>query len=460
MTFIQFFSLSIVNLAIIIFIIRRWSIASAEGLCMAYLGIAVLSDNVELIFHYFASLGVLPLGHREVAFRIYPTEMQIFGLLTLIAGLWIVGGSPASGARELDDIALVRLRHLGIAIAIIGLILTSVALYLVGALSSANFYAALNSFRDEALPFGGFWYRGADIAVFGMALTLPSLQGKPRRFFAALSAMMFVSFFLRTNKGGLEEPILWGAIVLFAYNRKFLQTLLNGKTIVLAMLIAFLGVGGKLWFLPRVMGRSPSQRSSLVQLVKVAAAGTSVRWGDDGLYRGYCQFVNTLPDNRGLFDGAKVGVYSLTSWIPRWLYADKPDHPFRGLGFAIYSDFHTYPDETPAPMLIGSAMADDGWISLLVYMFFAGLFLGCFRRFATTESTSLFRHCGYMFFVLFGGFSAEEGTLGLIYTMLLAYGVVAAASLLLGVKDLVTVATPVRTRAVAADENVPTEFAE
>lgn len=434
MTLMEFIALSAINLGIIIFILRWRGIASAEGLCMAYLGMAVATDNVALLFHYFVSPDVLPLGYREVAFRLYPTMVDILGLLTLIAALWSVNGKAASVSKDLDEPALLKLRRIGLATTVIGIVLIAVALCLVGALSSLNFYAALDSFRSETLPFGGFWYRGADVAVFGMALMLPSLQGKPKRFFSTIACMMFVSFFLRTNKGGLEEPILWGGLVLFVYNRKFFRSLFNARTVAFAIAIAFLGIGAKLWFLPRAMDRLPAEGSTFKQLVKMADAGASTRWGDDALYRGYCQFVNTLPDNRYLFEGSKVGVYSLTSWIPRFLYPNKPDHPFRGLGFAIYSDFHSYPDETPAPMLVGSAMADNGVTSLIVYLFLAGMFLGWFRRFATSGSHFLYRNSGYLFFVLFGGFSAEEGTLGLIYTLIFAYSVITAAYSLLAVK--------------------------
>lgn len=430
MTLVEFITLSAMNLAIIIAIIRWRGIASAEGLCMAYLGMAVATDNAELLFHYFVSPDVLPLGYREFAFRLYPTAIEILGLLTLIAALWSVNRRAVPLSMDLEQAAVLKLRKIGIAITIIGFVLVSVALCLVGALSSLNFYATLDSFRSEALPFGGFWYRGADVAVFGMALTLPSLQRKPKRLLWTLTLMMLVSFFLRTNKGGLEEPILWGALALFVYNRKFLRTLLTARTAALAITLAFLGIGAKLWFLPRAMDRLPAGSSTFKQLMKTAEAGASARWGDDGLYRGYCQFVNTLPDNRYLFAGSKVAVYSLTSWIPRLLYPDKPDHPFRGLGFAIYSDFHTYPDETPAPMLVGSAMADNGIFSLIAYLFVTGMSLGWFRRFAI-QSQSLYWQCGYLFFVLFGGFSAEEGTLGLIYTLIFAYSVVTAAHLLL-----------------------------
>lgn len=436
MTFVEFIVFSAINLGLIVLILRKRGIASAEGLCMAYLGMAVLTDNLDLVAHYCFAPDTLPLGHHELAFRLYPTGVQILGLLVLAVGLWVVDSKATSISCDLDDLGLRRLRGVGIAVAIIGLVLTLMALYLVRDFSSASFYSSLNLFRSETLSFGGFWYRGADIAVFGMALTLPSFDGKPKRLLFVLALMMSVSFFLRTNKGGLEEPILWGGIVLFVYNRRMLRRLVSLKTVSAAILIAILGVGLKFWFLPQALGRLP-EHPSAERVLRIAAAGTSQRWGDNGLYRGYCQFVNELPENRWLFRGAKVGVYSLTSWVPRLFYPNKPDHPFRGLGYAIYSDFHTYADETPAPMLVGSAMADDGFVSLIAYLFLAGVLLGSIRRIALAESRSLYWRSGYILFALFGGLSADEGTLGTIYTLLLAAGIMAAARFLVVVKQLV-----------------------
>jgi hypothetical protein len=434
MEWFEFLTLSLFNLGLMAFIIRRWGITSAEGFCMAYLGMAVLTDNIELIVHYVFSPSALPLGYRELDFRIYPTAIHVFALLVLIAALCVVNFQAKPVARALDSAGLLHLREIGIAITIVGLILAGLALYLVGALSATNFYSSLNAFRSQALPFGGFWYRGADIAVFGMALTLPSFGRKTWRFFAVLAAMMFVSFFLRTNKGGLEEPILWAGMVLLTYNRAFFKSLLSFRMVAAALAIAFLGMGVKTWFLPKVLDR-PGERATISNLVQMATATAATRWGDNSLYRGYCQFVDTLPDNRNLFAGSKVGVYALTSWVPRFVFPNKPDHPFRGLGFMMYSDFHSFPMETPAPTLVGSMMADNGIVSLVEYLFAAGLFLGWFRRAATSAGASLYGHVGYVFFVLFGGFSADEGILGLVYTLLLGYGVVAAAYLLISARN-------------------------
>jgi hypothetical protein len=449
MTLLAFILLSLANLALICVMVRRRGIASAEGLCLAYLGIAAASDNGMLLFHFIFSRDALPLGYREFAFRLYPTALEILGLLVLFAALELMDGNPRALSRELATHELCRLRNLGIAIAAFGGILTIVALWLVGAFSAASFYSALNLFRDQALPFGGFWYRGADIAVFGLALMLPSMQDRMKRFTFVLALMMLVAFFLRTNKGGLEEAVIWGALVLYVYKRPLLRKFLRLRTAALVLVVAFFGVGAKFWILPHATGRASSQ-PSFSQLVTQASAAAVVRWSDDGLYRGYCQFVNSLPDNRALFPNYKVGVYSLTSWVPRFVYPHKPDHPFRGLGYMIYSDFHTFDEETPAPMLIGSAMADYGITSLIAYLALAGVFLGILRRFAASTNT-LSVHCSYLLFVLFGGFSAEEGTLGILYILFLAIGVVAAAQLLLFAVDLVTPRLPRRSVFAAHD---------
>lgn len=440
MSIVEFILLSAVNVVLICVMIRRRDIASAEGLCLAYLGVAAASDSSALLFHFIFSPDALPLGYREFAFRLYPTALEILGLLVLFVALEIVDGRPRTLSRELDARQLSKLKNLGLAIAALGGILTLIALWLVGAFSGASFYSALNLFRDQALPFGGFWYRGADTAVFGLALTLPAMQNQMKRFVFVLPLMMFVSFFLRTNKGGLEEPVIWGALVLYVYNRTLFRKLCRLRIAAVLLLLAFFGVGAKFWILPN-QGDGASSRRSFAQMITEAGAATAMRWSDDGLYRGYCQFVNSLSGNRALFRNYKVGVYSLVSWIPRFLYPQKPDHPFRGLGYMIYSDFHTFEEETPAPMLMGSAMADRGVVSLIAYLALAGAFLGIFRRFAASAQ-SIAVHCGYIMFVLFGGFSAEEGTLGILYTLFLVFGVVAAAQLLLFTADLLTLRLP------------------
>ena len=406
---------------------------------MAYLGMAVLTDNLELLFHFVVSPAALPLGYREFSFRLYPTEVHILGLLVLISGFFLANGTPRPVVRELNVTELQNLRRIGTAVTVIGLILAGAALVLVGATSASNFYGALNTFRSEAVPFGGFWYRGADIAVFGLALMLPSLGRRKSLIVIVIMAMMCISFFLRTNKGGLEESALWAGVVLYIYNRKLFRSLWSSRTLAMIAAIVFLGAGAKTWFLPRVMHQGSRSTATLENFLQFARATTATRWGDDSLYRGYCEFVNSLPDNNSLFRGSKVGVYALMSWVPRLIDPNKPDHPFRGIGYMIYSDFHSYPAETPAPTLVGVAFADTGFASLVEYLFATAVFLSLLRRYSTRTHGSLYWHAGYVLFVVFNGFSADEGFLGLLYTLFLAYGVIAAAFLMVKTAELFTI---------------------
>jgi len=71
--------------------------------------------------------------------------------------------------------------------------------------------------------------------------------------------------------------------------------------------------------------------------------------GDDGVFRGWCQFINSVPHYQYLFEGYPIGVDALTSWYPRALNPNKKAQPMQGLGFMVHADAHTYGYETPSP---------------------------------------------------------------------------------------------------------------
>ena len=429
MLVLEFVVLATINLSLVALIVRKWGLASAEGLCMVYVFMAVVTDHLELLFDYLVRPGNLILGVHEFEFRIYPTVVHIVGLLALIAGLFIFAARPRSVALELSESGATILRRTGIAVALVGLALLAVACYLAGAYPGTNFLEALDVFRTKAVSFGGFWYRGPDIITFGLALVMASVRAHSRRSRVALLgilvAMMLVSFFTRTNKGGLDVAVLWSAMVLYVYNRKSLKLLFRPATLIVLGATVFLGIGIKNVLLSH--GGSPA---ALGTVYRSSVDTIAARWGDNITYRGYCQFINGLHPYRHYFDDYKVGRYALTSFVPRLLEPNKVDHPFRGLGFMIYSDYHAYPAETPAVELMGSAFADAGFLSLTFYLFATGAFLGVFRKLATAPKSSPQWHVTYVMFMLFGGLSPEAGIIGIVYVLLLAMGVVGAAHLL------------------------------
>jgi hypothetical protein len=239
--------------------------------------------------------------------------------------------------------------------------------------------------------------------VFGMALILPSLRKMGARFLMLLVAMMLVSFFLRANKGGFETPILWTALVLHTYNPRRFWSLAKPRIVLVCLVIALVGIGVKVELL------AVEAKPLTLETMTMSIVGPiEDRWGDQGLYRGYCQFINFLPKYHYLFEGYREGVYALTeAWVPRAIHPSKRTQPTEGLGYMIHADAHTYRDETPSIELVGSVYADNGFYSLTAYQW----------------------HISYLSFALFGGLSAEAGITGMIYSFILTFAATGVAHL-------------------------------
>jgi hypothetical protein len=424
MIILEFIELSIINLGLMIFIMRRWSIVSAEGLCMAYLFMAVLTDNVTLLVHYLTAPESLFLGAQEFDFRIYPTVVHIVGLLAFMAGLFLANPKPAPITRELGPAEIRSVRYAGIILVFLGLSMLAVAIYYVQALYSDNFYATLDTFRSSAdISIGSFWYKGSNIAILGIGLIMVTVKKSKAGFLALLLCMMLVSFFLRSSKGGFELVVIWGCVLLYVYNRRFFKLLFSPRVLSVLVPIALLGIGAKNF----IRNRPAAPEWSVGALWDSSIATMERRWGDDGLYRGYCQFVNMWPEYSHLFSGYRVGKYSVAGSVPRFIDPEKPGHPFRAIGFMIYSDFHNYETDTSAPTLVGVAYADKGLISVIGYQFLAGIFLTVLRQLSATRKSAIHLHNSYMMYVLFGALSAEAGMIELIDTLILAFGLIGVA---------------------------------
>jgi hypothetical protein len=426
MDIFEFVILSFCNLAFIYWIVKKQGMASVEGYCAAFLGMAVLTDNLKLLFDYFFQRGTLLLGADEFNFRAYPTIVHIVALIVLMAGLFLGSPKPEPISRDFSAAELEFVAYTGVGLLVLGLILAGMTISLTHAFSAATFFGGLDSFRGgDPGETGGFFYRGADIAVFGMALILPSLRKMGARFLLLLVAMMLVSFFLRANKGGFETPILWTALVLHTYNPRRFWSLAKPRIVLVCLVIALVGIGVKVELL------AVEAKPLTLETMTMSIVGPiEDRWGDQGLYRGYCQFINFLPKYHYLFEGYREGVYALTeAWVPRAIHPSKRTQPTEGLGYMIHADAHTYRDETPSIELVGSVYADNGFYSLTAYLLIVGFLLGILRRYATGRRSAIQWHISYLSFALFGGLSAEAGITGMIYSFILTFAATGVAHL-------------------------------
>jgi hypothetical protein len=416
MDIFEFIVLSSCCLLFISWIVKRQGVASVEGYCLLFLGMAMFTDNLNLLFDYFFQPRTLLLGANEFNFRVYPTVVHIIALGILMAGLFLANPRPESISRDLSNSELDFVAHRGMALVVLGLTLTGFAIYLTGAYNGTNFFSEIDTMRGgDPGNAGGFFYKGADIAVFGMALILSSVR-KRARFFLVLLCMLFVSFFLKANKGGLETPILWAAVVLHTYNPRRFWSLARPRIILACMLVAVIGIGIKV----QILGQDKA-RFTFEAVTDSIVRATGTRWGDLGVYRGYCQFINFLPKYHYLFEGYPEGVFALTAWFPRALTHAQKHLPAQGLGFMVHADGHTYATESPAIGLVGSVYADNGFYTLTAYLLIVGFLLGLLRRYAASRQSPLQRHISYLIFALFGGLSAEAGITPILYTLVLAF---------------------------------------
>ncbi|MGA8028862.1 MAG: hypothetical protein WB992_17105 [Bryobacteraceae bacterium] len=428
MDLFEFIVLTFVNLAVIYWIVKRQGINSSEGYCAAFIFMAVITDALMLLYDYFFQPGNLPLGADEITFRLYPTFIHIVGMLVLMAGLFLGNPKPEPVTREFSEVDLDFIAYTGVALLIFGLILTAFAVYFTGAYGgSRGYFESLDTMRSGSNPgkMGGFWLRGGDFAVFGTCLMLAGWGRVGLRFVLSFIVMMIISFVLKPNKGGFETAFVWAALVLYTYNPRRFRSLIKPRIILVASIVAIAGIGLKI-----EMRGSGHGSLNWEGTGGNALKAIETRWGDQGLYRGYCQFVNLAPRYHYLFTDYRIARYTLIDgWIPRFIYPSKQEHPLMGLGYLFYADQHSYKNETPATGLVGSVYADGGLYTLIPYLLITGFVIGVLRRYAAGQRSPLQWHIPYINFVIFAGLSPEAGILGIVYTIIFAFSITTLAHL-------------------------------
>jgi hypothetical protein len=409
------------NLGLMAYFIYRNSLFSAEGLAFGYVFASILSDAIGLLWLAAWEPGSLRLGMQEFEMRIYPGVIHLFGIISLGLGLQLVNPRPKPVRRNLVGALRNHLFLSGLLMAACGFGLFAIGVMLVGATNAASFYAVVDQFRTEDLSFGGFWYRGLDIALFGLVLMLVSAERFAAKAILIL-AILLTPLFLSSNKGGLEKSLLAIAFLLYVFNHESFLRLMKARILVPVLLIVVVAVGFKNGLLQSSRQESTVNTAenglSLQSIAESGLASISNRYSNEGLYRGYCMMVTYMRDGLASYYDGKILAYSLNSWIPRILAPDKADHPFRGIGYMINADGHVYLREASAPTLVGYAYGDYGLGSTIAYLFVGGLLTSLYRKWSISR-TALFPVVAYVFFSLLGGVSAEGGYVGAIYTLIM-----------------------------------------
>ncbi len=424
MTLGIFAFLSAINIALLLFLIRKRGWTSIEGLCSVYLVLIVLSDNVEVFVRACFWPETLLLGPDEIILRIYPTVVHIIGIGAFLAGLTLVDPRPRPISRALSRVETRTLKHIGIALFLIGAAMHGTAIYR-GLPTGLTTNDALYATRAEQQ--GAFLYKGANIALLGLVLLFACSHGI-RKIIIGIAVLLtpVIAYF---NKGGLERGILYAAVVCSVYqNEQFKRFFKSGLT-------RMIGIPAVVVAVVLVIGLKNDHRKgkAVTQTSNVFLSGLETigaRYSADGLYRGYCQMTTYMRDGSAAYFNGRILFYSLVDWLPGFIYSDKPDHPTRNTGYLVYSDHHSYSGDASAYTFVGMAYADFGVPSVVSYLLVAGVFLGLIRKAANRAGGDLYPHVGYLFVCLFGACSPESGFLDLIYTVMLGTAIMGLAWLI------------------------------
>jgi len=412
-----------VNLCVLLCLIHRYSLFSAEGLALSFMALSIVTDAAGLSWTAMVAPNDLRLGTQEFDLRVFPSAVHLIGLLAFGAGLLIANPRPRSLRRAPTTDLHNKIFVSGLIISVSGFALFVIAILLVGAYQSNAFYSSIDQFRSEELPFGGFWYRGVDIGLFGLCLMFAGSGSRGivgiKRFFFGM-AILVLPLVLLSNKGGLEKSFIYGVFVLNFLDYKIFERLATTRVFVPAVLIVIVATGAK-----NVMRDANRDDFDIRQVTFTSTSNSGMdsianRYSSEGLYRGFCTMVAAMHDGQVDFYDGRILRYTLSSWIPRALRPDKADHPFRAIGYMINPDGHVFPREVSAPTFVGFAYGDFGMASTISYLFVGGLFAGFFRRYCTTGA-SLYRPTVYTFFTVVGGISPEGGFIGVIYIVIMVF---------------------------------------
>src|ERR1700691_4801190 len=119
----EFLVLSVINLSLLLWIIKKQGIVSVEGFCAGWLALDVVTDNFQLLYQYWFDRSALPLSGDEFVLRSYPTIVHIIALLVLMAVIFLGNRKPETISRISTPLELDFIAHMGIALLGIGTIL-------------------------------------------------------------------------------------------------------------------------------------------------------------------------------------------------------------------------------------------------------------------------------------------------------------------------------------------------
>lgn len=411
--------ITFVNIFLIIFILRWRHVFSAEGLGMLFLLLIILSDYIGIIVVNFYGLSGFNLPF-EIQLRILPGIYTIIALLAFIVGL----GFGCNKIKKRSSNTLINKKKIVLVanvLIVFGYISQFIALYSWGFRSLSDYYSGLYVYQATKQG-GGFLDAGLSFVLIGFSLLI-SIAKSNLRIVLYFFGLILSSFILSPSKSGIHIAMIVLIFVLRYYSYKRYRIIFNPIFIIFMIVFIFIGIGVKTQLKYHYNEMNLSQIFEDKGFIFYTAYATiGRRYGPFGLYRQNCFLINRIHDNSNLLFRGRVLFNTITGWVPRYVWSNKPEHPFHARGDLVNEDYVSDEYSNDAPTFVGYAYSDYGVISILLYMFLGGLILGLIRRLLYIYKHSTYLTVSYIFFSIITGVAlSESGFLNLFYNIVFSF---------------------------------------
>lgn len=350
----------------------------------------------------------------EIANRLYPGVVFELGILVFLGGLAIAELRPRPvmvPIQQPEDRRTFVVAALGVIL--LGLTFKTVAMVSYGVSSIGDYLINLGGYTTGQRGLGGFLDLGLPLAIVGLAM----LGAAARNLAVSVGLFLLgalLSFLLSYSRAELFGTMFL-FFVMFGITRPDIVRLAKRHIVITSMLAATIASG----IILNSGVKSAMRAGQDVRGFSIAEIGTLGvdRWLDrfsgEGVYDGYCNFVNRLSQSPERFWRGDVAVYAVVSTVPHFLFPTKPAHPFRDTGYLVYDDMRSSVEDVCATTVVGSAYADFGLVSVVFYLGIYGVVIGMLRRVLLKRGT--FSRLLYVNLIII------EGSTNFIHTGVLAF---------------------------------------
>lgn len=382
---------------VVVFLIAKYcGLLSFQGLFAGYNLILAVSDWIGLSITMMQGGEGLPFAmSEELAMRITPLFLQLVGFIIFFGGVRLVP-NWSRNLQKMSDERLSKIWSSVSKVVILGFGLLFLGYYFCGVTSYKYFLTEMNKLAFSVKKYEFLIVLGTDFAFVSGGLLVACSKNKILAFLEAIF-LVVAAVVLTTSKSGFQIALVPIVVGIGIFRPQWAKSFLKIKYILAAVVLFVwvLGVKTQLRYQSTV-DYHPSA------VTEAASSTLARRFGPEGLFRGYCQMVDSIKSNPILRGNGTTLYYGFASMVPRFIWPDKPDHPMRGLGYLTNASGIV--DENAANTLtaVGMWYWDYGFWGMALGMLVTGFWTGFLQNFLVKRSSTLSFMLARIFFAQAG----------------------------------------------------------